>query len=281
MAPSPEGPEVVELKASRSLVVALTCCILPTAVGLPTPFGDAGTGGDAGDEVGAAMPLAYGAYEGNLTPADADWFSFAGGGLGCVDLTAMASTAMRFAVGSPDAMVGGLADEGVYRTTLAVDQDVVLGVLPDEEPWAAGSVGPYSFAMSRSAPWAVGDTRDSDAGGNVALAGPIPEECFLANFRHDGPDLDAWTFQATEMEVLSYSFAVGPGATGTLDLYAPNGTLLDTLADGEARQRVASTSGTYALRATSADSWDNADYVIGISLGPDPSTCRPFCLALS
>lgn len=265
-------------------MVAVACSLLLSgATGLPVPLGDAGTGADAGDSRGDALPLAYGAYEGNLTPQDADWYTFpAGAGLGCADLTVSASTAMRFGLGSGDALTTGLADDGLYHTTLATVGAIDLGILPDEDPWSVTSVGPYSFALSHAPPSAIGDQRRYDAASTVAGASPVPDECFRAVFKHDGPDVDVWTFNVSTADIVTYSLAVGPGAVGALEILGPDGTrVAGPIGSGEAGQFVATEPGTYAVRTRSVVSWDTSDYVVALVVGPDPSTCRPYCLGLA
>lgn len=277
------GIEVVHLRHSRLLVIVVLCGTLPSlASGLSGALGDAGTGSDAGNTRDAALSLAYGAYDGNLTPQDADWFAFSGAStLGCLDVTGTASTSMRFEVATNTSTVGGLANEGVFQLTLASTGPSFFAVLPDEAPWSTLSVGPYSFSVVHAEPWAMGDRRGADAPGNASLASPAPAECFSASFRHDAPDIDAWTFEASALDIVTYSFAVDATAIGVLEILGPDGTTVaGPVASGEAGQFIATSTGTYAVRTASFASSENTDYVVGLVVGPDPSTCRPYCLAL-
>ena len=271
------------MTTSRVLVLAIGCaCILPLAMGASLPvLGDAGMPADAGDDRASATPLETGAYEGNLTPGDADWYALAGlKAPGCLDVTAMTKHAMRFTIAHGDSEITAAPHEGLFGSTLAVGPGAVhFAALSDDEPWSLASVGPYSFGLALSAAWASGDQRGLDAPSSIALAGPVPDECFRAVFRHDGPDADAWTFQARELDVITYSFAVGPAATGVLEIVAPDGATLAAASTGDIGQLVVPATGSYAVRATSLTSTDNAEYVIGLALGPDPSGCRPYCLA--
>lgn len=276
---------MVHLRHSRPFVIVVFCATLPSlASALPIVLDDAGTGTDAGDTRESALALAYGAYEGNLTVKDTDWYRFgdAATTLGCLDVTAMASTSMRFEIATEGTTVGGLADEGVFTTVLASAGRASFGVLSDEVPWSAASVGPYSFALAHSPPWATGDTVLNDAPEFAAFASRVPEKCFGASFRHDAPDVDVWTFGAGALDLVTYSFAVDSNAVGILDILGPGGDVIaGPIGSGDAGQFLAPTNGTYSVRTSSYSSSETSQYVVGLAVGPEPSTCRPYCLGLT
>lgn len=272
------------MQRTVSLPVVVVCLLVPAVHALPAPglLGDAGSGVDAGGTPETAMPLAYGEYHGNMTLGDSDWFVFpAFASPACMRTSVLAKHAMTIEVGAGEgALEGGLTD-GMFATTVAVEPVATrLGLLPDDPPWDGASVGPYAFNMEVALPTAVGDSRFADAQPSLSGALPAPADCFAAHFKKDGPDVDAWSFTAEANDRLTYSIAIGPDAIGGLTIHDVNDTMLgDPVGSGEVGQLIIPSSGTYYLRATSLSSIDDEAYTVAAVAGPEPTSCRPYCLA--
>lgn len=270
---------------STSLTILFGVCLLPVGWALPTPIalGDAGTGSDAGGSPGAAMPLGYGAYQGNLTPGDVDWFSFPSGpALGCMEASFLTAHPMRVGYGAGTTTLTGGLVEGMFGTTLAVGSlPPLLGALPDVAPWDTLSVGPYRFEVSVAPPALAGDTKQRDAPASTTGAPAVPGACFSGHFRADGSDVDVYTFTAQGGDVATYSIARSGGAGATAILLDATGQQVGAaVAPGEIGTFAIPQTGTYYAVAASAPSDDSSTYALALVWGPEPSGCRPYCLGM-
>lgn len=267
------------------LVPLVVWMLMPAAWAAPLGvLSDAGTSGDAGGSPGTAMSLAYGSYEGNLTPGDADWFAFpAPSAPMCLSARVFSAHAMRVAVGAGASagLVGGMED-GFFATTLAVEPVATrVGALPDAAPWDAVSVGPYAFDVAAALAPVAGDSREDDATSVPALADPVPGPCFSAYFdddEEDGRDVDVWSFDAVASERATVSLAVGAGMAGALRVVDASGAVVaGPIASGELAEFVIPADGSFWLVAQSLTSREGA-YTVALVMGPDPTGCRPYCV---
>lgn len=273
------------MTASKLVPVIVALLATPFAWALPAPglLDDAGSGADAGATPAGAMALSYGRYQGNLTPDDADWFAFpAPLAPSCATLRVESKHAMRVGYGAASSpLVGTLSATGLFDVTLAQSPStLLLGALPDEQPWNAVSVGPYAFQAATAAPGLAGDEKLRDAPSTLAGAVHAPGRCFSGFFKSDGIDTDVFRFNASARDVVTVSMGA-LGNRGQVELLAANGTVLAGPAPaGSAVQALANETGTYFLRATAVDGSTDATYTLAFSLGPDPSGpgCRPYCL---
>lgn len=271
---------------SPFLLPLLVSVAVPAALALPLPglLDDAGTGADAGDTAADAMPLPYGRYHGNMTPFDADWYAFpAAAASSCLRADVLGQHAMNVNVGHGGAgsVARALSQDGEFRTALAVPPGsaVRLGLLPHEAVDAV-PVGPYAFGLALEAPAVIGDAPRKDAPGSRASALPVPGDCFRGVLQADGPDTDVFRFNASQGDVVDYSFAQTTGTLGRLRLENATGAVIGPdLASGGAASVVIPSTGTYYLSARSVAPAESSDYVVAIVSGPDPgSGCRPMCL---
>jgi len=270
------------LDRTKTLPFFVALLVVPAAWALPSPgvLDDAASGGDAGGEPSAAMPVAHGAYHGNLTFEDADWFVFpAGPPLGCAKASFQTAHAMQVGFGAgASTAVGGLAD-GEFATTLAVGAvPTLLGALPDEAPWEAASLGMYEFELGVAAPALRGDSSQADAPPTPTGAIEVPATCFSGYFRADGSDVDVYRFVTAPGAILTFTLAQLGGAGATLAILdASGGSLGPPIAAGDIGQLVLDQGGVYFARAASTSSDEDSTYALALVTGPEPTGCRPYC----
>lgn len=275
----------LRLARTESFPFLLATLVVPIAWALPAPMllDDAGSGADAGGSTQTAMSLAYGAYHANLTPGDADWFVFpAGATLGCMEARVLTSHAMRVGFGAGSATAIGSLSGGAFGTALAIGSvPPLLGALPDEEPWDAASVGPYSFSVGVNAATLVGDTNRDDASSTTGGALPVPGDCFRGHFRSDGSDIDLYSFEAGMGEVATYTVAQSGGAGSSAFVLDTSGAPLgDPVVPGEIGQVALPAAGRYYVGAISVAHDTSSTYALALAVGPEPSGCRPYCLGI-
>lgn len=265
--------------ARSALTPFVAFLLVPVAGALPPGIlDDARSGGDAGNTQQTALALGYGSYFGNMTPGDSDWYVFTTGStLGCMDVGATASHAMRvaFGAGGSATIVTGLAD-GVFSTAMAVGAvSPRFAALPDEAPWDQVSVGPYAFSVDVAAA-PSGEPTDAPSTPSGALQ--VTSECFRGRFRGDESDVDYYRFTAAAGDLLTYSLAQADGAGATLTIFAPSGAVAaPSVSAGDVGQVLLTASGVYHARAVSAPDVDGSWYTVGLAVGPEPTSCRPYC----
>lgn len=271
---------------ARSFALVLVASLFPLASGLPAAglLGDAGSGADAGDSPTGAMALSYGSFEANQTFGDRDWFAFPPASTpACLSASAIAAHPMRVDVVVASAAVGSILDEtGLFETVLAVrPASIHLGVVPDDAPWDALSVGPYAFSLDVAPPVLVGDRQHDDAGGTRATAEDLPGACFSGVFQADGPDVDVYAFQASAGERLTYSLATSSSAEASVSIRNASGIAVGAaVPSGGAGTIAVPETGTFYVRVESARLDESAPYAAALAVGPDPgSGCRPMCLS--
>lgn len=270
------------------LATILVACMASSAIADPgTTDNDAGSGADAGNVRSAAWSVAYDVtYSGRVRGPDIDWYaaSIASSATSCVRLTGASETGSYFGLGVENAdgtttapiligqgaqATGGIAGKTPLTSTLRVAR------APDGD-----GPGHYSFRVERAGIPAEGDGgTGSDVGeGPHALA--VEPGCIGGHLSAiDSLDMrDVYAVSVAAGQVVTYSLASNTGGH-TLSLLDSAGEAIGpALESGGLATVSAPTSGTYLLSAQRTTAIGDVGYIAGVVVGPDPSTCRPYCL---
>lgn len=270
-----------------SLVAILLAVLTTTAAADSGGQNDANTGGDAGDTRATAVAVALGApYVNNkLRAEDVDWYStdVSPSGIACVRARVSASAPTYFALGieSPgltrtapfyaeqgrDA-VGGLAGMTPLTATLRAAQKQVEGTAK------------YNFTLERVAvPQVGGDGGSfSDAGESPSTAVPITPGCIGGNLQ--GLDIkDTYALNVPEGQVVTYTLASASSSIQLALVDAVGNALGPSIGPGEIGSVTLPTAQTVFLSSAQTSSVSDTNYAIGTIVGPEPTSCRPYCVS--
>lgn len=279
----------------------------------PGAQNDAGSGGDAGDTLGSALPIASAqrTWNANLTPAgtDSDWYVVPTGAPFCAETTTTTQAPGSLALtgsGSLDESVRRpVSPHGSARLALAGTggDSPRLGVLPASLMTSAAatggppSPGHYRFTFTSQSYAQLdpeGDGENPEAGGTALTSAALPRDC-AAGRLGAGDDVDRYHFDVQDVRDLTFSFAVASGDAASLSVLKPDGTTFATLQSGGVADVWADVPGRWSvvvshpvaapfvIRATGAGAAGASEslatsYLIGVTDGPDPEPCRPSCV---
>lgn len=274
-------------KSVRTVIVALLLAGLTTSASAGSSWkNDAGSGTDAGDTRALATGVSFGtSYVGTFTPADTDWYaaSASASGPACVVATAETTTTAFFTLGTesssgssaapmrvtPDARgVAGVAAMTPLTATLRVRDDPSTGY----------GYGYYGFRLDRVGIPAAGDAGAmGDAGDSIGSATRASSGCIGGRLSPLDFDLrDVYAVEVLAGDAVTYSLA-SAGDVRLVLVDALGNAIGPTLEPGQIATVPVDSSGTYYM-STSSTSMSDDGYVSGLTLGPEPTSCRPYCL---
>lgn len=249
---------------------------------------DAGSGADAGGSRASATSVAMGSlHEAYLAKNDIDWFAadVGGAGAGCVLLTGVSNVPAYFALAAE-------TPAGTTTAPLRAQNGVpfsagVAGLMPLTGTLRVRGVdankqGEYEFRLdSVGVPSGTGDgPLGADAGASPEEAMPAAPGCIGGHLTMV-PALDVRDLYRIDVgpdQVVTYSL-VSDVEGITLTLVNAADIVVGPIVDPGEYAAVAVPTGAYFLSAQRTNSFGDVGYVAGAIVGPDPTGCRPYCLA--
>jgi hypothetical protein len=279
------------LRLVSAMLVALACS---TSFALAyesqsREYNDGGRGNDAGHTRDAALSLpGFGAYGAYLLPYDADWYHVDTSSSGPVCFTANVTS--QAPIGRATLIVEQGAQDLGYGQAVPVDATRSYALAANGhtglkffvDGTASGAKGDYVFDLRKVT---LSDVvfdggLGRDAGSSASSATPVSEGCFGGRLDPMGFGLgdsrDAYSIQGVANQTMAVTYAA-TATTGTLQVLAPDGTVLATLTSSNSMATFTlPTSGSYTLM-TSTMSMSPFDYLVGLEIGPPGQGCRPQC----
>lgn len=277
------------MRGYNVLATFLVACMASTAMADPgNTDNDAGSGADASDLRSGAYAVSYGqTYAGRVRGSDIDWYSasLAATGPSCVRTSGSSASPAFFGLGMEEAdgttttpILLGAGEEaagGVAGLTPLTSTLRVARASTD------GGTGHYSFRFDRMGIPASGDGGTGGDVGNADAALAIKPGCVGGHLAAIGSlDMrDVYAVSVAPGEVVTYSLASNTGGH-TLSLLDMAGEAIGPVLESGGLAAVSvPTGGTYFLSTQRTTAIGDVGYVLGVAVGPDPSTCRPYCLA--
>lgn len=275
----------VVLACILSAIMATTATADPGA----GPQNDAGSGGDAGDVRANATAVQTAVrYAGALRPNDVDWYAAPVGATGasCIVARVQASAPTYFALGAEGGSSVGTAVIRAEPDRDAIAAVAGMGPLTTTLRSALVPGGPnfgsYGFQIDRvGIPAGAGDAGSpTDAGDSAAGAIPVAAGCVHGRLSVLGSvDLrDMYSMQVGAGEVVTYSLAANYDGLSLTLLDALGETVGPALVPGQLATVTTSSPGTHYLSVSRTSAVGDVGYVAAMSLGPEPSGCRPYCV---
>ena len=278
--------------------------------------GSGGDAGDS-PELALPLPAGRRMWSANLTPpgTDSDWYRMSPASAFCASVDATTNAPGQVTLASSptrDAAVSVGADpHRLTRLVLAAPagHEAFFGLEPPMLMMLAGSEsstnpspGRYTFSMGTSShadldPEADGES--PEAGATLATATPLPMGCSAGALSGASDTADQYYFDVTDPRVLTVSFAIVSGGATEARVISPRGATYGTIQSGDALNVWASEAGRWSIVVAPASSahaastlpfaalapffaeqaaLEDADYLLGVSDGPDPQPCRPSCM---
>lgn len=276
------------MRGSSVVLTVLVACMASTAMADPgNTDNDAGSGADAGGTRASALAVSYATtYAGRVRGNDVDFYtaSMPASAASCVRAvgtsessayfglgieSAEGSTAAPILIGQGTQAAGGLAGPTPLTSSLRVAR----------APNADGP-GHYTFRFEREGIPAAGDGGTGSDVGNADAALPVQPGCIGGHLAAIGSlDMrDVYAITVGAGQVVTYSLAANTGGHGLSLLNAAGEAIGPTLEAGGLAAVAVPASGTYYLSQQRTTAIGDVGYVMGVVVGPDPSTCRPYCL---
>lgn len=249
---------------------------------------DANSGADAGNARETATAVALGTtHQAYLTKGDIDWFvgDVGGTAAGCVSLRGLSNMPSYFALAAET--TSGTITAPLRSTNEVEFTGGVAGMTPMTTTLRARGIddtkqGHYNFRLDRvGVPNGSGDGPSGvDAGARPEDAMPVQPGCIGGHLAIlPTPDArDVFRVNVGPDEVVTYSLAANVDGV-TLALVSAADTLVGPVLDPGEVAAVAVPSGSYFLSAQRSNAVGDVGYIAGVMVGPDPTGCRPYCLA--
>lgn len=263
------------MRALRILAIVVVLLFVSHGTGADAPFSnDAGSGRDAGDSPATAVMLSSfsGPWAGVLSHSDVDTFGFPSlAGPACVKAVVGGEKQgiAELSLGSSSAALPFAASTVQLSVASSGAGTPWLEVL---NPLASAGPSSYQFTAARYFPSTNGDAATGTDAGTGAAALPVTEGCIGGTVGGiDQADEFVLDVPADRVVVLSIA-STSPGLA--VDVLAPTGQLLATVASGEILDFGTLEAGRYVLSASSS-SLSADGYVVGLIFGPPG--CKPNC----
>lgn len=275
-------------RSGRIFVAAILLAVMTTTAAADGGGqNDGGSGTDAGNTRSSATTVPLGTwFVGNkLRFDDVDWYaaSVSGPGASCVSARVQASAPIYAALGAESTALALSAP--FYADSKRDASGGIAGITPLTATLRFAQVDPsvgqakYNFSITRlDATAATSDAgTGADAPERITSATPISPGCVGGTL--GGLDLsDKYAIAAEAGQALTYTIGT-TSSDVTLTLLDTLGNVLGpTIGAGESATIILDTSGTYYLSADQSTSLGTSSYAVGLLAGPEPSSCRPYCL---